>query len=126
MPPVSLEQIRARRAYAAVAEHQHHGIIEWAERLPVMLQTNGLLATWAHLLDKAQKEEGAERILGIVLAHLQLPEQQAGQIAPRDAFLGWIGEGADQLTGARLRHLTEEVLALAAWLKRAAQAAGGD
>lgn len=115
MPPVSLEQIRARRAYAAP-------VSERADSLPVMLQTNGLLATWAFLLSKNETA-----LLQTLRDHLWEFERQQGNAPdPRVMFNVWVADGVGQLNGPRLRKLTAEALALAAWLKRAAQAAGGD
>lgn len=117
MPPTSREQLRARRAYS-----QQHPLPERAESLPGMIQVNGLLSTWAFLLSK-----GDHALLNILTEHLWRSENHLdAPPAPRDMFLGWIGDGNGQLTGSRLRRLTEEALAFSAWVKRAAQAAGGE
>ncbi len=117
MPPISREQLRARRAYA-----QPHPLPERAMSLPTIIQVNGLLSTWAFLLSK-----GDTALLRILNEHLWHSENGAGNPpSARDTFLAWIGDGNGQLTGSRLRRLTAEALAFSAWLKRAAQAAGGD
>ncbi len=124
MPPASREQIRARRAYAALDEH--HTLAEWAESLPTMLQTNGLLATWAHLLSK--REASASLLIQVLADHLWHWENRHGaQPTPRAVFVGWVSDDQAQLTGTRLRRLTDEALAFAVWLKRAGKASeGGD
>jgi CRISPR/Cas system CMR-associated protein Cmr5 small subunit len=115
MPPISHEILRARRAYAAPTS-------ERTIALPAMLQTNGLLSTWAFLLHK--KDHALLETLG---DHLwEFENQQGARPEPLDMFRNWVGEGEGHLTGARLRRLTAEAIALSAWLKRAAEAAGGD
>lgn len=116
MPPTSLEQLRARRAYS---------LTEYPDRavsLPTMIQVNGLLSTWAFLLSKGDTE-----LLRILNEHLWHSEKRTGNPpSAREMFLAWIGDGEGQLTGSHLRRLTAEALAFSVWLKRAAQAAGGD
>ena len=51
----SLDQRRAAAAYAGIGEAEN-GVVEMARRLPDMLRTNGLLATWAFLVAKELKE----------------------------------------------------------------------
>jgi CRISPR/Cas system CMR-associated protein Cmr5 small subunit len=112
MPPVSLEQVRAQRAYTAP-------VSPMAESLPTMLQVNGLLATWAFLISKKE-----ESLLHTLAMHLMPHSDHALQ--PRAIFLRWVGSGAGRLTASELRRLTDEALAFSAWLKRAAQAKGGE
>jgi len=121
MPPASREQIRARRAYTALEEHPEE-LADWAESLPTMLQTNGLLATWAHLLSKRE----ASMVLQTLADHLWHWENRHGaQPTPRAVFVGWVSDDQAQLTGTRLRRLTDEALAFAVWLKRAGKASEG-
>lgn len=120
MPPVSREQVRARRAYM-----RNRPLPERAESLPGMIQTNGLLATWAFLLSKGPNTDES-RLLDILAEHLWRSENPVDvPPSPRNAFLTWIGDAPGQLTGSHLRQLTDEALAFSAWLKRAAQAGGG-
>ena len=115
MPPTSLEQLRARRAYS-LREYPDRAV-----SLPTMIQVNGLLSTWAFLLSKKETA-----LLEILAEHLWFSERGAGEPpTPRAMFDGWLGLSHQQLTGPRLRRLTEEALAFSVWLKRAAQAAGG-
>ena len=88
----------------------------------MMLQTNGLLATWAHLLSKRE----ASTVVQTLADHLwQWENRQGAQPTPRAVFLGWVSDGQAQLSGTRLRGLTEEALAFAVWLKRAGKASEG-
>ncbi len=119
MPPASREQIRARRAYTALDEHPE--LADWAESLPTMIQTNGLLATWAHLLSKRK----ASMVLQTLADHLWEWEGRGASPTPRNAFKGWVSDDQAQLTGTRLRRLTDEALAFAVWLKRAGKASEG-
>lgn len=128
MPRRSLDQQRAANAYAAAVPGE--GDVDF-QRLPAMLQTNGLLATWAFLLAKKDKGRAA---LDALLRHLRtradlgVPPGTAHEV-----FRTWVGEpGGDAggLGGPALRTLTAEALAFSVWLKRAAEAAapenGGD
>src|SRR4051794_12285404 len=111
MLPVSLEQRRARRAYAVLTESPD--LSEWTDRLPIMLQTNGLLATWAYLLS-GHDDPSAGALLRTLCEHLwQFENGQGSAPAARTMFLTWVGEGTGHLTAQRMMHLTDEALALA-------------
>lgn len=117
----SLGQRRAANAYAAVARAPD-ATLEIARRLPAMLQTNGLLATWAFLLSK---DAGTEP-LAALLTHLRsMSHLGVTGRGPEKVFLGWVGGNGDApaVTGEALRRITEEALEYAGWLKRAAEAA---
>lgn len=123
----SLDQIRAAAAYRAVASADDKAV-DMARRLPSMFQINGMLATWAFLIAKSEKQATP---LPALLAHLRmLPELQVPETGdPKQVFLHWVGGGrdsADGISGTTLRHLTEEALAFAGWLKRAAEARGNE
>jgi CRISPR/Cas system CMR-associated protein Cmr5 small subunit len=129
--PRSFDQIRAERAYSVAANCQAvDGFKETAQAFPAMLQTNGLLAGVAFLLAKRGKPK-YDRVAEAVVAHLRdttfgLNVGPAG--TPIEVFRYWVGTGAagPNVTGPDLQHLSEEALAFAGWLKRAAEAHGGD
>jgi hypothetical protein len=85
-----------------------------------MLQINGLLATWAHLLAKGGAEQ---RMAGALLSHFR----RAGLAVPAAASdctvltEVWAAPGAS-LSSGDLRQLTREAVVYAVWLKRAAEA----
>jgi CRISPR/Cas system CMR-associated protein Cmr5 small subunit len=122
---MNLEQVRARSSFAFVQGYRgkRDAFLGLARTLPVMLQTNGLLATWAHLLAKPKKEEyrGAlEALLGHFRAaplRLVPAEGDAGHVFTRI----W-NAPASPASGAHLRRLTAEAIAFSVWLKRAAEA----
>lgn len=119
----SLDQLRAARAYQ-VMESASSELVDLAQKLPALLRTNGLLATWAFCLAKegAQYEQCLERAL---LPHLR--EEVLGLAvpagSPAQVFRSWV-EPETALSGLQLRRLTEEATAFAGWIKRAAEAAG--
>lgn len=118
--PRSLDQRRAASAYAYAASPNAE--MEWAQKLPAMLQINGLLATWAFLLGKKQN-----RLLASLLQHLHslVPELQTQEESAEEAFRRWVGAPGSKskgLRGEELRGLTAEALAWSVWLKRAAEA----
>jgi hypothetical protein len=124
----SLDQRRAAAAYAGIGEAKKD-VVVLARKLPDMLRTNGLLATWAFLLSKELKDKPTPTPLPIVLAHLRsrpdLEVPESGDT--RAAFLHWVGGpagAAGGVDGPELRALTAEALAFAGWLKRAAEARG--
>ncbi len=118
----SLDQRRAASAYAYAGAPQ--ASLDWAQKLPALLQVNGLLATWAFLLAKEQSS-----LLEALLGHLRTLEklQVRKEGGPANAFLHWVGgpTGAGTgIDGTLLRALTAEALAWSVWLKRAAEARG--
>jgi len=118
----SLDQSRAESAYRAIDELGADAL-DLARKLPVMLQTNGLLATWAFLLAK----RGAHRrCLDQLLAHLRARQLVAdGSDEAMVVFQRWVGtRSGGELTGPELRRLTGEAIDFAVWLKRAAEAHG--
>jgi CRISPR/Cas system CMR-associated protein Cmr5 small subunit len=125
---MNLQQVRASHAFSCVqriARQQQGDFLQLARKLPVMLQTNGLLATWAHLLAKGGKEHRNEYddMAALLLQHLRHPSVNlAGDPnrSARDIFFEiWIAQ--DQ-GGLPLRRRTAEALELSVWLKRAAEA----
>lgn len=127
----SFDQIRAERAYSVAASCQGaEGFKEAAQSFPAMLQTNGLLASVAFLLAKKGKLK-FDRIADAVVSHLKDPTfglKVGPGSPPLEVFRYWVGSGASgpNVTGSELRHLSQEALAFAGWLKRAAEAHGGD
>jgi CRISPR/Cas system CMR-associated protein Cmr5 small subunit len=117
-----LDQIRARRAFESVrgdAGLPRDDFLTLARKLPVMLQTNGLLATWAHLLAKNEPEHRAA--LKILTKHFQdLGLPLAGE-RPDAVFERWVGS-AQGLSSRELRRWTAEAIEFSVWLKRAAEA----
>ena len=121
---MNLDQIRAADAFSFVQpiagnKDLAEAFLGLARKLPVMLQTNGLLASWAHLVSKKGAEYG--KTAEALLQHLQkvgLAEPQPAD--PRRVLLEvWTGSA---LTGDTLRRLTQESIIYAVWLKRAAEA----
>jgi hypothetical protein len=82
-----------------------------------MLQTNGLLATWGHLLAKKDTEFETARALTSHLQSLGL----TGAGTPSALFHHWI-DAQTGLSSPGLRRLTAEAIEYAVWLKRAAEA----
>jgi CRISPR/Cas system CMR-associated protein Cmr5 small subunit len=118
--PISLDQRRAASAYAYAASPSAD--LERAQKLPMMLQINGLLATWAFLL--AKKEHN---LLSTLLQHLHsvLPNLEKQADTAEAAFLRWVGgpgRKKDGIDSMLLRALTAEAIAWSVWLKRAAEA----
>lgn len=120
---MNLDQVRAANAFGfvrTVADGQDR-FLALSRKLPVMLQTNGLLATWAHLLAKKGREY--ERIVEALLRHLQ--HQGIGLVegpTSAEAVFLEVWTVAGGATGGRLRRLTAEAIAYSVWLKRAAEA----
>ncbi len=118
----SLDQRRAASAYAYAGDPE--ASLDWAQKLPALLQVNGLLATWAFLLGKKEIPL-LEALLGHLRAREDLQVNKEGGAA--DGFLHWVGgpTGAGEgIDGTLLRALTAEALAWSVWLKRAAEARG--
>ncbi len=116
----SLDQRRAASAYAYAASPAAD--LDWAQKLPMMLQINGLLATWAFLL--AKKEH---KLLNALLQHLRtiVPDPEKRADSPEAAFLHWVGGRGSAnggIEGGPLRVLTAEAIGWSVWLKRAAEA----
>ncbi len=119
---MNLDQVRADDAFSFVQGlakgEEQEKFLGIARKLPAMLQTNGLLATWAYLLSKKKVEGRAAEAL---LAHfrragLDVPAEGA----PTDVFTRvWVRPG---LSSRRLRQLTHEAIVYSVWLKRAAEA----
>jgi CRISPR/Cas system CMR-associated protein Cmr5 small subunit len=121
---LNLDQLRARHAFAFVQgigdTEMRSKFLQIARKLPTLLQTNGLLATWAHLLAKEKAEAQAAAAL---LGHFRgvgLPVPAEG--TPLAVLTGtWLAAGAG-LSSRDLRRLTHEAIIYSAWLKRAAEA----
>jgi CRISPR type III-B/RAMP module-associated protein Cmr5 len=136
----NLEQIRAKNAYNYVDNYNNNGKFAefktYAQKLPMMLRTNGLLATWAFLMVKKDKGKDTLRALN---DHLR--GQFNNHIVAtnyRDTFKNWVGYSEVQqennlylnnpnnpnLTQDLLREITEEAIEYSGWLKRAAESRG--
>jgi CRISPR/Cas system CMR-associated protein Cmr5 small subunit len=114
------DQIRARNAFQFVQGTIRNpaDLLALARKLPVMLQTNGLLATWAHLLAKNGSEY--EQALAVLASHLQ-SLRLAGDATPEALFNAWV-DVRTGLSSVDLRRRTAEAIEFAVWLKRAAEA----
>lgn len=110
-----LDQVRARNAFAYVLTVQDRAeLLQLARKLPAMFQTNGLLASWAHLL--AKKDDATA---GAFLGHFR----EVGLLQdPRDAREVFLNVWSAGLDMGSLQRLTAEAVIFAAWLKRAAEA----
>lgn len=125
---MDLDQLRAHRAFTYVQNLPGHRseFLALARKLPFMLHTNGLLATWAHLLAKRKKDPEKDFVLQALSTHLREASPRLGLgIAPageaQKVFDRWV-DARDGLTGLALRKNTAEALAFSVWLKRAAEA----
>jgi CRISPR/Cas system CMR-associated protein Cmr5 small subunit len=122
-----LDQVRARNAFGFVLEGVQADslgdFLQLARKLPAMLQTNGFLATWAHLLAKNEVEH--KEMAKAFLRHFRDAEINLVADRERDAKLMFIqvwtvpGHGVG---AAGLQKLTAEAVVFAVWLKRAAEA----
>jgi hypothetical protein len=131
---MNLEQKRAQEAFRVAGSAVEGGgadnFLSYARALPAMLQTNGLLASWAYLLIKSGKgEKGAKLLLASLVARLEtrVAGKRAAALWPGGKPEGFLGIGgpdtqAPALSGAELRTLTSEAIQSAVWLKRAAEA----
>ena len=127
---VDLDQVRARHAFARmgpVAEREglRAEVLALARRLPEMLQTNGLLAAWAFLLAKREREPAREELEEAIREHLV--DEAVGlsrDVGKLDRIFADEGGGDDRptLSGHELRRLSAEAVVYAGWLKRAAEA----
>jgi CRISPR/Cas system CMR-associated protein Cmr5 small subunit len=134
---MNLEQARGHAAFSfvqSIPDGRRADFLGVAQKLPVMLQTNGLLATWAHLVAKggparvaapaASLDENALAARAL-LDHLR-PHAPANLFTAADgtveALLAlWRTEPAGA-SGVTLRRLTAEAIRYSVWLKRAAEA----
>jgi len=123
----NLEQIRAQHAFkaaAAVAPAKHKDYSSLAGNLPAMFQNNGLLATWAFLLSKHDKDQHS-LMLQALLQHFQHEHFNlidAGPLTPQKVFVDHWTHQNRYLNGEKLMQLTAEAVAFSGWLKRAAEA----
>ena len=123
---MNLEQSRAARAFAAM---QRVAGLDWAEgslrlaqALPAWFQTNGLLATWAHLLAKRAKRPENGVLLAALLGHLRALGLAPATGDEESALTGWWTAPGTGAAGRELRRVTAETIAYSVWLKRAAEA----
>jgi CRISPR/Cas system CMR-associated protein Cmr5 small subunit len=125
---MNVEQVRAQLAFTFVQTlaRQDAGtrsaFLNLARSLPVMLQTNGLLAAWAHLLAKGAKKPEYREMARALLEHLRGRRLAPATGTARDALTGWWAQPASGATGRALRQTTAEAIAYSVWLKRAAEA----
>jgi len=127
---VDLEQLRARHAFARIGpvaqrEGLRADVLALARRLPEMLQTNGLLASWAFLLAKRDREPARKELEEAIREHLvDGAVGLSGDAGKLDGIFDVEGGGDDRptLSGHELRRLSAEAVVYAGWLKRAAEA----
>jgi CRISPR type III-B/RAMP module-associated protein Cmr5 len=116
------DQLRARNAFGFVTaltrragDNGRDAFLGLARQLPVMLQVNGLLATWAHLLAKRGSE--FREVASALTAHLQsLGLADPG--TPDQVFSAWLQDPS----AMNLRRRTSEAQVYSVWIKRAAEA----
>jgi CRISPR/Cas system CMR-associated protein Cmr5 small subunit len=119
---MNLEQIRAQHAFEAAAG-KDADFLNLARSLPQMLQTNGLLGTWAFLLARARKERSHADVLRALADHLRseaiaLIGERA--VDPKSVLLTeWT---KPEVGSGLLQDVAAEALSYAGWLKRAAEA----
>jgi CRISPR type III-B/RAMP module-associated protein Cmr5 len=134
---MNLEQARGHTAFSfvrSISAQRRAAFLPVAQKLPAMLQTNGLLATWAHLVAKggpAPASAPAESLDANALAARALLDHLRSH-APANLFAAANGtaEALDALwgrepsgaSGLTLRRLTAEAIRYSVWLKRAAEA----
>lgn len=112
-----LDQKRAEFAFRFVQKVPppvRKDFLSLARSLPVMFQTNGLLATWAHLL--AKKGEEYDKTLDALMEYFGDRGMSTGTDG-KAVFHEWI-----QLASFELRRRTAEAIEYAVWIKRAAEA----
>jgi CRISPR type III-B/RAMP module-associated protein Cmr5 len=119
---LNMDQIRAETAYLVAKDNQKKEFQQSAMKLADMLQTNGLLATWAFLLAKKEKILISSLHSYLMSRFKTLftddsPEDFASSI---NRFEIWIGQNG--LSSLQLRQLTSEAIEFAGWLKRAVKA----
>jgi CRISPR/Cas system CMR-associated protein Cmr5 small subunit len=125
---MNVEQVRAQLAFTFVQTlaRQDAGtrsaFLNLARSLPVMLQTNGLLAAWAHLLAKGAKRKEYKEMARAILEHLRGRGLAPATGDAQDALTDWWAPPASGATGRDLRQTTAEAVAYSVWLKRAAEA----
>ncbi len=116
------DQVRARNAFRSVqgVTRKKDELLALARKLPVMFQTNGLLATWAHLLAKSKEGSEHTQVLAALAGHFR-SQGLAGEGDPSALFNSWVDENGG-LSSHDLRRRTAEAIEFAVWLKRAAEA----
>ncbi|MBN1271075.1 MAG: type III-B CRISPR module-associated protein Cmr5 [Candidatus Aminicenantes bacterium] len=126
----SLQQIRAKNAFKYLKElsqkkdkekdKEKKMDVEILKKLPVMLQTNGLLATWAFLLGKEKKESDKNYLLSKnIEEHLKSISLIRNEKESEKLLEYWTKNG---MSFSDFSHLTDEAIQYAVWLKRAAEA----
>lgn len=113
----NLQQLRAEHAFSFMKDHYGDKDLEnIIMKLPVMFQTNGLLATWAFLLVKKSYD-----VLNNLQNHLQ--SVPSCEVEPNSTseniFNVWI---QDDFNFDRYCPLINELIAYSSWLKRASEA----
>jgi CRISPR/Cas system CMR-associated protein Cmr5 small subunit len=128
---MNLDQLRAQSSFSFVERlrpAERSKFLGLSRSLPAMLQTNGLLATWAHLLARAGPAPAANeyrRATEALLEHLRHPDtgpllRESGEAA---AVLTTVwARRPSGASGRELRRLTAEAIRYSVWLKRAAEA----
>jgi CRISPR/Cas system CMR-associated protein Cmr5 small subunit len=85
-----------------------------------MLQTNGLLATWAFIVKNMEDEDGKKLTGTALLDHLKIEFSDIDKhFDPKTFFQSYLVN--EKLTSMELWNLTEETIKFSIWLKRAAE-----
>jgi CRISPR type III-B/RAMP module-associated protein Cmr5 len=128
---MNLDQLRAQSSFSFVQRlrpAERSRFLGLSRSLPAMLQTNGLLATWAHLLARAgpgPTPNEYRRAMEALLEHLRHKDTGPLLREPGDAAAVLTAIWSRRPSGAsgrELRRLTAETIRYSVWLKRAAEA----
>jgi CRISPR-associated protein Cmr5 len=114
---VDLEMIRANYAYSKIGAAASKELGDLAQKLPIMLKTNGLLATWAFIMSKREKNKAYKEMQKIIWEYFQNPALplELRYLLLEDIFNIGLSDSI------KIRRLTDETIALSSWLKRAAE-----
>lgn len=131
---VDLELLRARHAFRHTGglcreRRDRAEVLSLARKLPEMLQTNGLLATWAYLRAKEGENPACGKLRRALEEHMGSEElAPLPDLLPKLEAVFSSGGPAEEriLSGPELRRLTSEAILQAGWLKRAAEALCGE
>ncbi len=121
---INLEQERAAFAFTNVKPNSKlNGFASAAKNLPAMIQSNGLLATWAFLLAKEKKSPTHKKLADILTEYYKtfLPEYELNDITRHTFFTEHLTKDGTRVA-QNLMKLTAEAIAISGWIKRAAEA----
>ena len=116
---INYQQLRAKNAFAFMQEHSKEKELgQKAKKLPVLFQTNGILAGCAYLVAHGKDKEYSA-LAANILDHLKNKAFSFGLSEDNfhSIFLHWV-EGIES---SKLRALNDEIIAYCGWLKRAAE-----